>query len=98
MRVLMAVLMLSEQCVSLPVAFRYHTNAGDLLFKVRVVDVARAEPEQRSARVNILPVVVGVRDVELPRILATVAVAVPGEGSLPMVVEISAGRNQSRGL
>jgi hypothetical protein len=56
--------------------------------------VPRAEPEKRAARVDVLPVVVGVRDVKLARILAAVAVAVSGERSLPVVVEVGAGRYQ----
>lgn len=94
MRVLIAVLMLSGRSVScLPRYVRLSTLC-DLLLKVRVVDVSRAEPEQRAARVDVLPVVVGVREVELTRILAPVAVAVSSEGSLPVVVEVSAGKYQ----
>ena len=54
----------------------------------------RAEPKKRAARVDVLPVVVGVRDVELARILGSVAVAVPGKRSLPVVVEVGADRYQ----
>lgn len=62
-----------------------------LLLIVRVVDVARAEAEERAARVGVLPVVVGVRDVQLARVLRPVAVAVSDERGLPVVVEVDAG-------
>jgi hypothetical protein len=61
-----------------------------LLLIVRVVDVARAEAEERAARVGVLPVVVGVRDVQLARVLRPVAVAVSDERGLPVVVEVDA--------
>lgn len=62
-----------------------------LLLIVRVVDVARAEAEERAARVGVLPVVVGVRDVQLARVLRPIAVAVSAERGLPVVVEVDAG-------
>jgi hypothetical protein len=65
-----------------------------LLFIVRVVHVPRTEPEQRCARVDVLPVVVGIRHVERALVIPSVAVAVPDQGGLPVVVEVGAGACQ----
>ncbi len=55
-------------------------NAGGVsLLVVRVVDVPGAETDQGAARVAVLPVVVGIRDVQLARVLGRVAVAVSAE-------------------
>lgn len=58
---------------------------------VVVVDVAGAKAERGSTRANVLPVVVGVCDMELARVLAGVAIAVANEGRLVVVVEVVAG-------
>lgn len=57
---------------------------------VVVVDVAGSEAERGSTRANVLPVVVGVRDMKLSLVLAGVAVTVANEGCLVMVVEVVA--------
>jgi hypothetical protein len=55
---------------------------------VRVDDVRGAEAEEGHARVDVLPVVVGVGDVQLARVLVAVAVALADEGCFVVVVEI----------
>jgi hypothetical protein len=55
---------------------------------VRVDDVRGAEAEQRHARVDVLPVVVGVGDVQLAFVFVAVAVGLADEGCLIVVVEI----------
>jgi hypothetical protein len=54
---------------------------------VRVEDVRSAETDQGHAGVNVLPVVIGVGDVELAGVLVAVAVAVADERGLVVVVE-----------
>jgi len=56
--------------------------------EVRVDDVGGAEAEQGLARVDVLPVVVGVGDVQLALVLVAVAVAVADQGGLEVVVEV----------
>ena len=63
------------------------TAGGVSLLVVRVVDVPGTETDQGAARVAVLPVVVGIRDVELARVFGRVAVAVPAQGGLPVVME-----------
>jgi hypothetical protein len=54
----------------------------------RVKDVRSTEAEQRHAAVDVLPVVVGVRDAQLALVLGAVAVAVADERGLEMVVKV----------
>lgn len=49
-----------------------------------------AKPDQGTARATILPVVVGIGDMEVPPILGAVAVAVADKGALPVIMEVSA--------
>ena len=94
MRVLMAVLMLLIHIMSARLsllAFADMNAGGVSLLVVRVVDVPGAETDQGAARVAVLPVVVGIRDVELACVLGRVAVAVSTEGGLPVVVEGNTG-------
>jgi hypothetical protein len=49
--------------------------------------VGSTEADQGHAAVDVLPVVVGVGDVELAGVLVAVAVAVADEGGLVVVVE-----------
>jgi hypothetical protein len=66
----------------------------NLLFIVRVVHVPRTEPEQRCSRVDVLPVVVGIRHMERALVIPGVTVAVPDQGGLPVVMEVGAGTCQ----
>jgi hypothetical protein len=52
---------------------------GDLL-----VDVSGAEPDGGRAAVDVGPLVVGISDAELARVLVRVAVGVADERSLPL--------------
>lgn len=49
-----------------------------------------AEADQRTARATVLPVVVGIGDMEVSSIFGAVTVAVTDKGALPMVMEVSA--------
>lgn len=51
--------------------------------------MARAEAEGRSTRVDVRPVVVGVGDAQVAGVFFFVAVAVPDEGGLPVVVDVA---------
>jgi hypothetical protein len=67
-----------------------HNHNRHLLLIVGVVDVCGAKADQGTARATILPVVVGIGDMEVPTILGAVAVAVADKGALPVIMEISA--------
>jgi len=62
-------------------------DGGAQVLVVRVVDVGGAEPQEGRARVDVLPVVVGVGDLEPAPVLVAVAVRVAHQGGLPVVVE-----------
>lgn len=53
--------------------------------------MSRAKTQRRATRAAVLPVVVGVRDAQVTRVLGAVAVAVAHKTGLPVVVEVSAG-------
>ena len=55
-----------------------------------------AETDQGHARVDVLPVVVGVGDVELAGVLIAVAVAVADERGLVVVVEVGVAAERRR--
>ena len=93
MRVLMAVSILSR-CCQLSSLRAGVGRRCYLLFIVRVVHVPRPEPEQRCTRVDVLPVVVGIRHVERALVVSRVIVAVPDQGGLPVVMEVGAGACQ----
>lgn len=63
---------------------------GDVLV-VAVVDVAGAEAERGSARVDVVPVVVGVGDAEVALVLVAVAVGVADQRGLVVVVDEGVG-------
>lgn len=44
----------------------------------------RPEPHRRRAAVDVVPVVVGVRDAEVARVLVDVAVRVADQGAFPL--------------
>lgn len=54
---------------------------------VAVVDVASTETEGRTARVDVVPVVVVLGDVQVTGVLIAVAVGVSDQGGLPVVVD-----------
>jgi hypothetical protein len=56
--------------------------------------VGGAEAEERLAAVDVLPVVVGVGDVQLAGVFGSVAVAVAGERGLVVVVEVSVAKTE----
>ena len=62
--------------------------ADGTALEVGVDDVSGTETEQGLAAVDVLPVVVGVGDVELALVLGAVAVAVTDERGLVVVVEV----------
>ena len=53
-----------------------------------------AEPQQRLAAVDVLPVVIRVRDPQVALILATIVVTVPHKRSLKVIVEVSVANSQ----
>jgi predicted phosphoribosyltransferase len=63
--------------------------ADGTTLEVGVDYVRGAEAEQRLAAVDVLPVVVGVGDVELASVFVCVAVTVADEGCLEMIVQVS---------
>jgi len=62
--------------------------ADGAALEVGVDDVSGTEADQGLAAVDVLPVVVGVGDVELALVLGAVAVAVADERGLVVVVEV----------
>lgn len=63
---------------------------------VGVDDVSGTETDQGSAAVDVLPVVVGVGDVELALVLSAVAVAVADERGLVVVVEVGVAAKRKK--
>lgn len=61
--------------------------------EVAVVDVASAEAERGSARVDVVPVVVVLGDVQVASVLTAVAVRVSDQGSLVVVVDEGVGHS-----
>ena len=70
------------------------TNRASLV--VGVEDVGSTEADQGHAAVDVLPVVVGVGDVELALVLGAVAVAVADERGLVVVVEVGVAAERRR--
>jgi hypothetical protein len=56
--------------------------------------VPSAEAEQRHAAVDVLPVVISVCDAQLALVLGAVAVAVPDERGLEVIVEVRVADGQ----
>lgn len=69
-------------------SFTYRCVANRASLVVGVEDVGSAEADQGHAGVDVLPVVVGVGDVELAGVLLGVAVAVADERGLVVVMEV----------
>jgi hypothetical protein len=61
------------------------------VLEVAVVDVAGAEAEGGSTRVDVAPVVVGVRHAQVALVLIAVVVGVAHQGRLPVVVDVAVG-------
>lgn len=59
--------------------------------KVTVVDVTSAEADGRGARVDVVPVIVALGDVQVARILVAIAVGMTDQRCLPVIVDESTG-------
>lgn len=59
--------------------------------EVAVVDVTCAEADRWGARVDVVPVVVVLGNVEVTGVLSAVAVRVTNQGGLPVVVKVGVG-------